>query len=159
MPGVDIAVSFNYAHPNVTMVGFVFGFVGQLIAIAGLLIFKSPLFLIPGFIPLFFDNAAVAVYSNKRGGKKAAIILSIFNGIFQVLVSLGMILFVQKTGGLLLTAWPAFFDNNTVLPIYIFAFKYLPPLVACILLIVLFLGINQIYYHNHKDHYYDHVED
>lgn len=159
MPGVDIAVSFNYAHPNVTMVGFVFGFVGQLIAIAGLLLFKSPLFLIPGFIPLFFDNAAVAVYSNKRGGKRAAIILSIFNGIFQVLVSLVMILFVQKAGGLLLTAWPAFFDNNTVLPLYVFAFKYLPPLVACIVLIVFFLGINQIYYHNHKEHYYDHVEE
>ena len=55
MPAVDCAVSYNFAHPNVPLFGFVFGFLGQLVAILGLLVFKSPLFLVPGFVPLFFD--------------------------------------------------------------------------------------------------------
>lgn len=159
MPGVDIAVSFNYAHPNVTMVGFVCGFFGQLIAIIGLLVFKSPLFLLPGFIPLFFDNAAVAVYANKRGGKRAAIICSVFNGIFQVLVSLGMILFVQSCSGTLLTAWPAFFDNNSYLVGLLVAYRYLPPMAAFFVVAILLLAINQLYYRNHKDTYYSYMEE
>lgn len=159
MPGVDIAVSFNYAHPNVTMVGFVCGFVGQVIAIAGLLLFKSPLFLLPGFIPLFFDNAAVAVYANKRGGKRAAVICSVFNGIFQVLVSLGMILFVQSCCGTLLTAWPGFFDNNSYLVAFLFAYRFLPPMVAFVVLTVALLGVNQLYYRCNKEHYYSYMED
>lgn len=159
MPAVDCAVAFNYAHPNVPLVGFICGFLGQLIAIGGLLIFRSPLFLVPGFIPLFFDNATVAVYANKRGGKKAAIICSLVNGLFQVLISFAMIMFVQAVSGISLTAWPAFFDNNTALPALMLLFHYLGPWPAMILAIALLLGLNQIYYRRHKDNYYSFMED
>lgn len=159
MPAVDCAVTYNYAHPNVTMIGFVFGFLGQLIAMVGLLVFKSPLFLIPGFVPLFFDNATIAVFANKRGGKKAAIICPLLNGMFQVLISLAMILFVQSvSGGFQLTAWPAFFDNNTILPVIMFVINAIGPVTGTVVMTVVLLGLNLVYYNKHKDHYYDHVE-
>ena len=60
------------------------GALGQFIAIAGLLIFKSPILIITGFVPVFFDNATIAVFADKRGGARAAAILSFLSGILQV---------------------------------------------------------------------------
>lgn len=157
MPAVDCAVSYNFAHPNVPLFGFVFGFVGQLIAIAGLLIFKSPLFLVPGFVPLFFDNATLAVYANNKGGRRAAIMVPLLNGIFQVVISLVMILFIKSVSGVSLVAWPAFFDNNTFVPVLLAAIHFIGPVPAVILLIVGLLAITQIYYRRNKEHYYDHM--
>lgn len=158
MPAVDCAVTYNYSHPNVPLFGFIFGFFGQLLAIAGLLLFKSPLFLVPGFVPLFFDNATIAVFANKKGGRRAAIILPFLNGIFQVMVTFGMLLFIKEAAGFSLTAWPAMFDNNTFLPLVILAHAVLNPYVATILLVILLLAITQIYYRRHKEHYYDHMK-
>lgn len=158
MPAVDCAVSYNYAHPNVPLFGFVFGFLGQLVTILGLLIFKSPLFLVPGFVPLFFDNATVAVYANSKGGSRAAIIMPFLNGIFQVLISLVMILFVQAVSGTSLTAWPAFFDNNTFWAALVALSSVINPYAAAVIAIVVLLGITQLYYRRNKEHYYDHVK-
>lgn len=157
-PAVDCAVTYNFAHPNVPTIGFVFGFIGQLIAMAGLLLFKSPIFLVPGFVPLFFDNATLAVFANKKGGRNAAIIIPLLNGIFQVLVSLGMITWFQKVGNISLVAWPGFFDNNTWLPVSLFVNYYINPYFGTIILIVLLLLANQLYYRKHKEGYYAHVE-
>ena len=158
MPAVDCAVSYNFAHPNVPLFGFVFGFLGQLVAILGLLVFKSPLFLVPGFVPLFFDNATVAVYANSKGGRRAAMIVPFLNGIFQVLISLIMILFIQAASGTLLTAWPAFFDNSTFFALFTVAVKYINPYVATIAAVLILLGITQIHYRHNKEHYYDHIK-
>lgn len=158
MPAVDCAVTYNYAHPNVPLFGFIFGFFGELVAIIGLLVFKSPLFLIPGFVPLFFDNATVAVYANSAGGRRAAIILPFLNGIFQVLASLVMILFVQGASGTALTAWPAMFDNNTFFALFTVAAHYINPYAIAAIFIVALLALNQLYYRKNKEHYYDHVK-
>ena len=157
IPAVDCAVSYNFAHPNVSLIGFVFGFIGQLIAIVGLLIFKSPLFLVPGFVPLFFDNATLAVYANAAGGRRAAILAPLFNGIFQVLVSLGMILFVAAGSGINLIAWPAFFDNNSFLALFLLAAEYVNPAIVVVVFVVGLLLINQLYYRKNKEHYNDHM--
>ena len=157
IPAVDCAVSYNFAHPNVPLIGFVFGFVGQLIAIVGLLIFKSPLFLVPGFVPLFFDNATIAVYANAAGGRRAAILAPLFNGIFQVLISLAMILFVAAGSDVMLIAWPAFFDNNSFLSLFLLAAEYVNPTIVIVVFIVGLLLINQLYYRKNKEHYYDHM--
>ena len=69
------------------MLGLIFGFIGQIVGLLLLLIFKSPIFLVPGFIPLFFDNATIAIFANKFGGWKAAMIICIVNGIIQILGS------------------------------------------------------------------------
>ena len=49
-----------------------------------LIVFKNPVLIITGFVPVFFDNAAIAVYADKRGGWKAAVILSFISGVLQV---------------------------------------------------------------------------
>ena len=159
MPAVDCAVVFNYAHPNVPVIGFMFGFIGQIIAIGGLLIFNSPLFLVPGFVPLFFDNATIAVFANKRGGKNAAMICSMLNGLFQVLISFVMIMFVKSIGGYSLAAWPAFFDNNTFFAGIMLIINVLGPYPTILAVAALLLGLNQLYYRKHKDGYYRHVKE
>ena len=49
--------------------------IGEVIAILGLLVFHSPVIMIMGFTTVFFDNATIAVFANKRGGVKAAMII------------------------------------------------------------------------------------
>lgn len=59
-----------------------FGTLGQVIGLVGLIVFKSPIFLVPGFIPLFFDNATIALV-NKFGGWKVVPVICTTNGIIQ----------------------------------------------------------------------------
>ena len=84
LPAVDCAAVYGFGSPNAVLFGFVCGALGQFIAIAGLLIFKSPILIITGFVPVFFDNATIAVFADKRGGARAAAILYSFSGILQV---------------------------------------------------------------------------
>ncbi|SNH76139.1 PTS system ascorbate-specific transporter subunit IIC [Streptococcus pneumoniae] len=56
-PAVDVAASYGFGSPNAVL---------------------------SGFVPVFFDNAAIAVYADKRGGWKAAVILSFISGVLQV---------------------------------------------------------------------------
>ena len=85
-PAVDVAASFGFGSPSAVLFGFVSGLVGQLITIVLLIVFKNPVLIITGFVPVFFDNAAIAVYADKRGGWKAAFILSFISGILQVAI-------------------------------------------------------------------------
>ena len=62
------------------------GLIGQLVTIVLLIIFKNPVLIITGFVPVFFDNAAIAVYADKRGGWKAAVLLSFISGVIQVAI-------------------------------------------------------------------------
>lgn len=83
-PAVDVAASYGFGSPNAVLSGFTFGLIGQLITIVLLIVFKNPILIITGFVPVFFDNAAIAVYADKRGGWKAAVILSFISGVLQV---------------------------------------------------------------------------
>ena len=85
-------------------------------------------------------------------------IVPFLNGIFQVLISLIMILFIQAASGTLLTAWPAFFDNSTFFALFTVAVKYINPYVATIAAVLILLGITQIHYRHNKEHYYDHIK-
>ena len=62
--GVDCAAIFAFA-PKSVVLGLIFGAIGQIFGVIGLLVFKSPIFLVPGFIPLFFDNATISIFANK----------------------------------------------------------------------------------------------
>ena len=53
IPAVDCAVAYGFAPANAVTVGFFCGALGQFLAIAGLLIFHSPVMIIAGFVPLF----------------------------------------------------------------------------------------------------------
>lgn len=86
MPAVDCAAVYGFGSQNAVLFGFIFGALGQFVAIAGLLIFKSPILIITGFVPVFFDNATIAVFAEKRGGARAATILPFICGILQVVL-------------------------------------------------------------------------
>lgn len=83
-PAVDVAASYGFGSPSAVLFGFAAGLIGQLVTILLLIIFKNPILIITGFVPVFFDNAAIAVYADKRGGWKAALILPFISGILQV---------------------------------------------------------------------------
>ena len=122
IPAVDCAVSYGFAPANAVTVGFFCGAIGQFLAIAGLLIFHSPVMIIAGFVPLFFDNASIAVYANHRGGVKAAVILSFCSGIIQVLggALCASVLQLVAFGG-----WHGNFDFSTIFLAVSYIVKYL----------------------------------
>ena len=118
-PAVDIATVYGFGHPNATLLGFVFGAIGQLIGLVLLFITGSPVFLIPGFIPMFFDNAGSAVYANHFGGVRAASILPLLSGIIQVVLGAVAFSLSGLTGGVM-----ANFDWVTVIPGFMLVMKY-----------------------------------
>lgn len=105
--GVDCAAIFAFA-PKSVVLGLLFGALGQVVGLLGLIVFKSPIFLVPGFIPLFFDNATIAIFANKFGGWKAAAVLCTANGVIQIL---GSALAVQMMD---LTWWQGSADYATL---------------------------------------------
>ena len=150
MPAVDCAVTYSFVPANVPVLGFALGFIGELIGIGLLLVFKAPILLLPAFIPLFFDNATLACFANRYGGRRAAVILPLLNGLFQVAASELMLLFFQGNG-FNLSAWGAFFDNNTLLPALLVGVKALGPVVWMIILSVVLLVCAQLYYRDHVE--------
>lgn len=118
-PAVDIATIFGFGHPNATLLGFVFGAIGQLVGLILLFITGSPVYLIPGFIPMFFDNAGIAVYANHFGGVKAATILPFASGIIQVVLGAATYMLSGMTGGVM-----ANFDWVTLIPGFMLVMKY-----------------------------------
>lgn len=114
--GVDCAAIFGFA-PKSVVLGLIFGALGQLLGLLCLLVFKSPIFLVPGFIPLFFDNATISIFANKFGGWKAAALICTVNGLIQILGSAAA---VAMTG---LTWWQGSADYATLWVLIIGAFK------------------------------------
>ena len=115
MPAIDCAASYGFGHPNAVTLGFLFGALGQFIAIIGLIIFKSPVFIITGFVPVFFDNATFAVFANRKGGIKAAFTLPFVSGLLQVLGGAFAAFYfgLGQFGG-----WHGNFDWDTVWPAF-----------------------------------------
>lgn len=142
IPAVDCAVAYGFAPANAVTVGFFCGALGQFLAIAGLLIFHSPVMIIAGFVPLFFDNASIAVYANHRGGVKAAMILPFISGIIQVLggAVCAYVLQLVAFGG-----WHGNFDFSTIFLAVSYIVKYLkvPGVILCV---IAMLVIPQIQY-------------
>lgn len=114
--GVDCAAIFGFA-PKSVVLGLIFGALGQMLGLLCLLIFKSPIFLVPGFIPLFFDNATISIFANKFGGWKAAALICTVNGLIQILGSAAA---VAMTG---LSWWQGSADYATLWVLIIGAFK------------------------------------
>lgn len=147
MPAVDCAATYGFASPNTITYGFLFGALGQFISVIGLLVFHSPIMIIPGFVPVFFDNATIAIYANKKGGIKAATILPFACGIIQVLGGAFAASFsgLYKFGG-----WHGNFDWDTIWPAIGVIIKEftIPGVIICL---VIMLVIPQIQYHRIKN--------
>mgnify|MGYP001405596849 CR=1 FL=1 len=102
--GVDCPAIFAFS-PNAWMLGFLFATLGQIVAIAGLVIFRSPVLVIAGFVPLFFDGGPVGVFSNKHGGVRAVAVFSTLSGFISVI---GSALVIPMTG--MVGGWMGNFD-------------------------------------------------
>lgn len=155
IPAVDCAATYGFGHANAITIGFLFGALGQFLAIIGLVVFKSPVLIITGFVPVFFDNATFAVFANKKGGLRAAMIIPFFSGLIQVLGGAFAAYFFQlaKFGG-----WHGNFDWDTVWPVIGVIMKY-GQYVGVAAVILALLAIPQLQYRKNKKHYFNIAED
>lgn len=155
VPGVDCAVIYGFGSANAVPIGFLAGFVGQILAIAVLIIFKSPVLVICGFVPVFFDNSTIAVFANEKGGIKAALILPFLSGICQVF---GSALIAGWTGMAAYGGYLGMWDWAVVWPIMTVIMKFLG-VIGIIVVAVGLLAIPQIQYKRDKEGYFLITED
>lgn len=155
VPGVDCAVAYGFGSPNAVPIGFIAGALGQFLAIGVLILLKSPVLVIAGFVPVFFDNATIAVYANNKGGFKAAIILPFISGLCQVFGSAFIASFVGMAvyGGYL-----GMWDWAVIWPVFTVLMKYLS-FIGTALVVLILVMIPQFQYRKDKEGYFLMVED
>ncbi len=150
VPGIDCAAAYGFGSPNAVTIGFLFGALGQFLSILVLILVNSPVLVIAGFVPVFFDNATIAVYANNKGGVRAACILPFISGICQVFGSAFIAHWVGLAafGGYLgMWDWAVIWPAATVL------MKYLGYIGVAIVVIGM-LAIPQIMYARNKKTYF-----
>lgn len=155
VPGVDCAVIYGFGSANAVPLGFLAGFAGQILAIAALIVFKSPVLVICGFVPVFFDNSTIAVFANEKGGIKAALILPFLSGICQVF---GSALIAGWVGMAAYGGYLGMWDWAVVWPIMTVVMKFLG-VIGIIIIAVVLLAIPQIEYKRDKEGYFLITED
>lgn len=112
VPAIDVAAILPFS-PNAATLGFIFTTLGTVLSMALLLVFKSPIMVIPGFIPLFFSGGPIGVVANKYGGYKAVIVTGIMLGIIQSFGTVWAIGLMKYPSGV---GWSGMFDFATFWP-------------------------------------------
>ena len=155
VPGIDIAATFAFGSPNASTIGFLSGAIGQFLMITLLILLKSPTIVIAGFIPVFFDNAAIGVFANNRGGYKAALVLPFFSGIIQVA---GSAVFATWIGLSRFGGYLGMLDWATVWPGFTIIMKLLG-FAGIAVVIAILLAIPQLQYRRNPEGYFMQVDD
>lgn len=155
VPGVDCAVIFGFGSANAVPLGFLAGFLGQIIAIALLIVLKSPTLVICGFVPVFFDNATIAIFANEKGGIKAALILPFISGLCQVF---GSALIAGWVGMAAYGGYLGMWDWAVVWPVMTVVMKFLS-YAGVVVVAVALLIIPQLEYRADKEGYFLMTED
>ena len=155
IPGVDCAVCYGFGDANAVTFGFLAGLAGQLVAIVALILMKSPVLIICGFVPVFFDNATIGLVANEKGGLKACLVLPFISGLIQVF---GSALIAGWVGMAAYGGYLGMFDWATVWPIMTVAMKYLS-WAGVIICVVGLLALPQIEYLKDKKGYFLITED
>nr|WP_314459481.1 PTS ascorbate transporter subunit IIC [uncultured Clostridium sp.] len=150
LPGVDCAVVFGFGSANAVPLGFLAGFAGQILAIIALIVLKSPVLVICGFVPVFFDNATIAVFANEKGGIKAALILPFFSGICQVF---GSAIIAGWVGMAAYGGYLGMWDWAVVWPVMTAVMKFLS-YAGVVIVVAVLLAIPQIQYRKDKKGYF-----
>jgi len=155
VPGVDCATIFGFGSANAVPLGFLAGFLGQIIAIGALIVLKSPVLVICGFVPVFFDNATIAIFANEKGGIKAALILPFISGLCQVF---GSAFIAGWVGMAAYGGYLGMWDWAVIWPVMTVVMKYLSYAGIAIVVAGL-LAIPQIRYRMDKEGYFKMTED
>jgi PTS system ascorbate-specific IIC component len=155
IPGVDCAVIFGFGAANAVPIGFLAGFVGQIIAIVALIALKSPVLVVCGFVPVFFDNATIGIFANEKGGIKAALILPFISGLCQVF---GSALIAGWVGMAAYGGYLGMWDWAVVWPVMTGIMKLLSYAGVVIVVAALIL-IPQLQYRKDKEGYFLMTED
>lgn len=155
IPGVDCAVCYGFGDANAVTFGFLAGLAGQLVAIVALILMKSPVLIICGFVPVFFDNATIGLVANEKGGLKACLVIPFISGLIQVF---GSALIAGWVGMAAYGGYLGMFDWATVWPIMTVVMKYLS-WAGVIICVATLLVLPQIEYLKDKKGYFLITED
>ena len=155
IPGVDCAVCYGFGDANAVTFGFLAGLAGQLVAIVALILMKSPVLIICGFVPVFFDNATIGLVANEKGGLKACLVIPFISGLIQVF---GSALIAGWVGMAAYGGYLGMFDWATVWPVMTVLMKYLS-WAGVIICVVGLLVLPQIEYLKDKKGYFLITED
>lgn len=150
VPGIDCAATYGFGSPNAVTIGFLFGALGQFLAIVTLIVIKSPVLVIAGFVPVFFDNATIAVFANNKGGVRAAMIMPFIAGLCQVF---GSALIAYWVGLAAYGGYLGMWDWAVPWPIFTVIMKYLG-FIGVAIVVIGMLAIPQIQYAMNKDTYF-----
>ena len=150
IPGVDCAVCYGFGDANAVTFGFLAGLAGQLVAIVALILMKSPVLIICGFVPVFFDNATIGLVANEKGGLKACLVIPFISGLIQVF---GSALIAGWVGMAAYGGYLGMFDWATVWPIMTVLMKYLS-WAGVIICVAALLVLPQIEYLKDKKGYF-----
>lgn len=86
---VDSPIFWSYGQTS-ALLGFVCTVVGQIVGVALLIAFKSPVIAIPSVIPLFFGGCTLGVFANAWGGWKGVVGSTFIMGIITICGSAGL---------------------------------------------------------------------
>ncbi|MBJ8325774.1 PTS sugar transporter subunit IIC [Streptococcus pacificus] len=114
VPAVDVAALLPFSA-NAATLGFIFTTIGTVFSMMVLVLIKSPIMVLPGFVPLFFSGGPIGVVANKYGGYKSVIVCCFLLGIIQ---SFGTIWAIGLSGLPDGIGWTGMFDWSTVIPLF-----------------------------------------
>lgn len=155
VPGIDCAATYGFGSQNAITLGFMLGALGQFIAIGTLILMQSPTVIIAAFIPMFFDNATIALFANRHGGYKAALTMPVIAGMCQVFGSayIAHLTGLDKFGGYL-----GMWDWAVIWTLFTSSMYYIGYIGFGAVLLVLIL-IPQLQYRRNPEGYFLIVED
>lgn len=112
VPAIDVAAILGFGPTSATL-GFIFTTFGTILAMLALYLVKSPVMVLPGFLPLFFVGGPIGVLANKYGGWKSILVCCISVGIIQTFGTVWALSLTTLPGT---AGWSGMFDFATFWP-------------------------------------------